>query len=162
MTGWLDEAIERSSGPVLDFLTELRATLEEVQPAALDAERSGVSTRGKLTELRLAHAHDERWSIWAELGETSVALGFGDVHEHIGKEWSGDRERSWTTVAVDLVADILRGQVEVVTTYRGAAVASVTHRRVGGGDLGTTGFLAALKVWRPKRTEVERVDFGAR
>ena len=161
MTGWLDEAIERSSGPVNDFLRELKEMLEQVRPAALDVERSGVFTRGDdVTELRIAHAREPRWSIWAELGETSLALGFGDVHEHIGKEWSGDGERSWTTVAVDLIADILRGQVEVVTTYRGDAVASVTHRRVGGGkDLGTTGFLAALKVWRPKRTEVERVRF---
>jgi hypothetical protein len=89
-------------------------------------------------------------------------VGIDYVHEHFDVEWSADEERDWMTVAIDFIAELLRGEVEIVTTYRGDSPALVKHRRVGGKERGASVLLAGLKVWRPKRTEVERVDFEAR
>lgn len=162
MTAWLDPAVERSSGPVSDFLSELKEMLEHVRPAALDEAASSAEVRGEVVEVRLVHAREPDWSIWAEAEERSIVVGVAELHEHFGPEWSGDGERAWTTVAVDFVAELLRGEIEIHTTYRGKTPAAVRHRRVGEADeLGYTGTIAALVFWRPKRTEVEVVDFDA-
>ena len=66
---------------------------------------------------------------------------------------------------IDFIAEIMRGEIEIETTFRGKAAISVRHfnhyengKRM---PLGRTGFLAParLALWRPKRTEIERLSF---
>jgi hypothetical protein len=65
----------------------------------------------------------------------------------------------------DFIAEILRGEIEVVTTWRGETAVSVEHFNVDErGErhlLGHTGFLvpARLLFWRPTRTEAERISW---
>lgn len=162
MTSWLDPAIERSSGAVAEFLRELEAMLEHVRPAALDESASSASWDGRVAAVRLAHASEPDWTIWIEARHDEVVVGAAEMHEHFGAEWSGEEERPFTGVAVDFVAELLRGEVEIETTYRGRIPAAVRHRHVGEREeLGYTGTIAALMFWRPRRTEVEVVDFEA-
>ena len=66
---------------------------------------------------------------------------------------------------VDFVAEILRGEIEVETKFRGNSLVSVRHFNLDeSGErrpLGYTGFLvpARLLFWRAKRTETERLSF---
>ena len=66
---------------------------------------------------------------------------------------------------MDFVAEILRGEIEVETTFRGNAPISVRHfNRDASGtrhSLGYTGFLtpARLLLWQSKRTETETVSW---
>ena len=65
----------------------------------------------------------------------------------------------------DFVAEILRGQIEIETTFRGSSPIAVSHFRVeDGGErvpFGRTAFLAPARLffWAPKRVETERVSF---
>jgi hypothetical protein len=163
VTAWLDSAIERASGSVGDFLSELKRMIEHVRPAALDEARSSASADGRVAEVELVHAERPDWSVWAEAREDEIVVGVAELHEHFGAEWSADGERPFTTVAVDFIAELLRGEVEITTTYRGGTPAAVSHRLVDRPEpLGHTGTIAALMFWRPKRTTVERVSFDAR
>lgn len=165
MSHWLDGAIERTAGPVQGFLTELRSMLDQVRAADLDEESSEAKVASGRVELRLAHARDERWSIWVDAGDDSIIVGVARMHEHF-EPWLEDGSRSWSTQAVDMIAELLRGEIEIETTYRGDSVAAVRHCLVGEDGsrrkLGLTGFPAQLALWRTKRTEVERVSFGGR
>lgn len=165
---WLDDAIERTSGPVADFLRELLDMLAQVRPAALDEAACGVAPSPSGLRVTLAHAREERWSIWIEAGDDSIVVGIGEMHEHF-EPWRDELEgedRAWSTQAVDFIAELLRGEIEIHTTYRGDSVAKVNHyRREPDGSrtsFGLTGFTAAAAVWRPKRTEVERVSYDPR
>ena len=166
MTDWLDAAIERTTGPVAEFLRELKAMLDAVRPAALDHAACSV-TLGDEVEVRLAHTREERWTIWAAARRDSIVVGTGEMHEHFEpwREELADEERPWTTQAVDMIAELLRGEIEIRTTYRGDSVAHVEHYLIGEDgsreSFGTAGFTALLALWRPKRTEVERVSFDA-
>lgn len=164
MSHWLDDAIARTAGPLHRFLTELRSMLDHVRPAELDEQSSEAKVEPGRVELRLAHAREESWSIWVDAGEDSIVVGAAEMHEHF-EPWRDDEERSWTTQAVDMIAELLRGQIEIHTTYRGGSVARVRHYLVdedgGRREFGLTAFSAQLAFWRPKRTEVERVSFGA-
>lgn len=168
MAHWLDDAIERTSGPVADFLRELREMLALVQPAALDEAACSTSPSPSGLRVTLAHAREERWSIWIDAGDDSIVVGIAEMHEHFEpwREEFKDEERAWSTQAVDFVAELLRGEIEIHTTYRGNSVAKVNHYRLepdgSRTSFGVTGFTAAAAVWRPKRTEVERVSFDAR
>jgi hypothetical protein len=68
---------------------------------------------------------------------------------------------------VDRTPSILRGEIEVETEYRGRAVLRARHSLIEPGgsrqDLCTTGLirLALLMFWKPTRTEVRRISFGA-
>jgi hypothetical protein len=64
-----------------------------------------------------------------------------------------------------LHGELLRGEIEIETTFRGDTIAVVRHyNRDESGErslLGPTGFLSPgrLLIWRPQRVETERVTF---
>ena len=137
-----------------DFLRELREMLARVRPAALDGEPR-VSEEPPGTRVELVHAENPDWTIWALVGEGESVVGVAQLHEHL----------EHASEAVDMIAELLRGEIEIHTTYRGDAVATVRHYLVEADgtrrELGLTGTVGGLALWRPKRTEVERVSFGA-
>jgi hypothetical protein len=76
-----------------------------------------------------------------------------------------EENRPWTTQLVDFIAEILRGEIETETSFRGDTAVSVSHfNRDEEGRrnlLGHTGFLVPgrLFVWRRKRTVIERTSY---
>ncbi len=150
------------SGAPRAFYDELRAMLAEVRPSQLDLAAAVVKfDRG--VEVGLMHASRDEWSVWATIGDRDAMVGTGWVHEHFSP--GVDEDRPWTTQMVDFIAEILRGEVEVETTFRGKTAVAVRHfNRDEHGErqlLVQTGFLVPgrLAVWRPKRTTTERVSF---
>ena len=116
-------------------------------------------------DVELRHVTEADWMISAIVDSDGAMVGLGSVaHEHIEADEDG---RPWPSVAVDFIAEILRGETEVRTTYRGGAVLRATLLLIAPDgsrqELCTTGLIrpALLMFWKPTRTEVKRVSFGA-
>jgi hypothetical protein len=148
------------------FYDELRRMLAVVRPPRLSPDGTSVQFAGKAVEVALKHADRDDWSIWATVGELEAIVGTSYAHEHFfARAHTRREERPWTTEIVDYIAELLRGEIEVVTTLRGETAISVAHFNVderGGRQLlGQTGFLvpARLLLWRPKRAQTERISW---
>jgi hypothetical protein len=148
------------------FYYELRRMLAVARPPCLSPDGTSVEFTRKGVEVALTHADRPDWSIWATVGELEAIVGTGHIHEHfLARAQERPGERPWTTETVDFIAELLRGEIEVVTTLRGTRAISVEHFGVGErGErrlLGHTGFLvpARLLFWRPKRTQTERISW---
>ena len=140
--------------------------LAVVEPTAVDRERSRVTFDEEGVELHIAHAEHDDVAIWAGVSDDDAIVATGGVHEHFFAPGDGaDEERPWTTEVVDFVAEILRGQIEIETTFRGSGAIAISHFRVEDSgervSFGRTAFLspARLCFWAPKRVETERVSF---
>jgi hypothetical protein len=165
MGGQLPRAPASLAGPPRDFYDELLEMLAVVAPTRLDAGKSSVRFDDDGLELHLAHTEREDWSIWANVGDRDAIIGPSWTHEHFSPRDGANEERPWTTQMVDFIAELLRGQIEVETTFRGNTPVVVRHfNRDEQGQrvlLGHTGFLVPgrLAVWKPKRTVSDRVSF---
>ena len=140
--------------------------LADVKPKRVDLRTSSARFDRKGVEVNLVHADRHDWAIWASVGDSDAIVGTSYAHEHFFPPPEGVAEdRPWTTQIVDFIAEILRGEIEVVTNFRGNSPISVRHFNLGESgersSLGYTGFLtpARLLCWRPKRTETERLSF---
>jgi hypothetical protein len=140
--------------------------LEALRPARLDGSTSKATFDSEAVEVDLRHEDRTDWGIWATVGARDAIVGTHYAHEHFFAPKSGDvEERPWTTQIVDFIAEILRGEVEVETTFRGDTPIAVRHFNLGpSGDrqpLVDTGFLvpARLFFWRTKRTTTERLSY---
>jgi hypothetical protein len=165
MTTALPEAPAALEGAPRAFYDELLRMLSVVQPM-LDEQESWAKFDRKGVEVNLVHAERTDWAIWATVGKRDAIAGTSWAHEHFFAPDEGDPEpRPWTTEIVDFVAEILRGEIETETTFRGGSVLSVRHfNRDEHGErksLGRTVFLppARLLIWLPKRVERERMSF---
>jgi hypothetical protein len=144
---------------------ELWRFLEQSRPTKLDRARSAVSvvsqSWGREVEFRLAHADGSKADLLLVVQGVEATLYWISMHEHITPE-DGTPDRPWTTVAVDAVAAVLRGEYEVEEVRRrGRLVKSRLIDRPTGRVLGVTGGLFAWM--RPGRSVVgpgERLDFG--
>ena len=166
MSGTLPAPPDALRGPPRAFYDELLKMLDVVQPARVDVAKSSVRFDDDGVEVTIAHADRDDWSILATVGDDDAIVAVSDVHEHFSPPSSGGaEERSWTTQTVDFVAEVLRGEIEIESTFRGGSPAYVRHfNRAENGErnlLGHTGVLhpGRLLVWRPKRTETIRVSF---
>ena len=165
MTDVLPDGPATLSGPPRAFYDELRVMLAEIRPAQLDLGAAVVKfDRG--VEVGLPHGTREDWVIWATIGDRDAIVGTAWAHEHFcAPEPGAVEQRPWTTQVVDFIAEILRGEVEVETTFRGKTPVAVRHyNRDETGDrqlLVDTGFLVPgrLALWRPKHTTTERISF---
>jgi hypothetical protein len=144
------------------FYDELRRMLEGVQAAQVDPRRSSAKFDNNGVEVVFVHLNRKDWTVWATVGDREAIVATLGAHEHFFAPSDGaHEERPWTTEIVDFVAEILRGQIEVETTYRGRAPISVRHFNLDTSgkrhQLGHTGFLtpARLFLWQSKRTETE-------
>jgi hypothetical protein len=148
------------------FYDELREMLAVVQPTQVDAAGLSVKFDKHSVELELVHAERDDWRIWATISERTAIVSTSWAHEHFFPPSRGEvEERPWTTQMVDFIAEFLRGEIEIETTFRGDTPISVRHfNRDEHGErnlLGHTGFLVPgrLFVWKAKRTETERASF---
>jgi hypothetical protein len=145
------------------FYDEIRRMLEIVRPREL--EHVGVSFDNGGVDVTLRHAREADWSIDAMVDSNGAVVHVGPVaHEHFDADEGG---RPWAMIAVDYIAELLRGEIEIETEYRGRAVLRARqflvdpdgHRH----ELSMTGLLrpALLMFWKPTRTDVKRVTYGA-
>ena len=148
------------------FYDELRRVLAVVEAPQLSTEKASIRFDKKGLDVDLIHASRDDWGIWATVGDRDAIVSTSYAHEHFfADEQSASEDRPWTTKIVDFIAEVLRGEVEVRTTFRGGSPIFVDHFNLDeSGErnlLGHTGFLvpARLMVWRPKRTETERLSF---
>lgn len=144
--------------------------LDVVQPQALDLDRSHVITSGHGwaqydAEFRLAHSDGPEADITVAVGSEEALLSWLMAHEHVYAD-DGDAERPWTTVIVDAVAALLRGEHEVRDHYRGDRLVktSVHDTLLGDRHVSTSGSLSGLLpiLRRVDRVERRTVDFRCR
>ncbi|HXV96176.1 MAG TPA: hypothetical protein VD695_06475 [Gaiellaceae bacterium] len=166
MTGVLPEPPRELDGAPRAFYEELLRMLATIRPARIDADESSAKFDDDGVEVLLAHAERAEWIIWASVGEDDAIAGAGWAHEHFFAPEPGETNgRPWTTEIVDFLAELLRGEIEIRTTYRGDSPITVSHwsrdERGEPGLVWKTTFLtpARLLVWQPKRTETERLSF---
>jgi hypothetical protein len=164
--GALPDPPESLAGPPRAFYDEMRRMLADVKPGRVDPSTSAARFDRKGVEVELVHADRHDWTIWATVGDRDGIVSTSYAHEHFFAPAEGEaEERSWTTQMVDFIAEILRGEIEVETDFRGNSLLAVRHfnlnERGERSPLGYTGFLvpARLLFWRPKRTETERLSF---
>ena len=159
-------SVETASAAVTEVLRELMTMLDTVQPTAMDRARSHVVAQGHgwaeyEVEILLAHQHDHDEDITLAVGADGALLSWLGTHDHVYPH-DGSRERPWTTVVVDAVAAILRGEYEVIEHYRGDNLVKTTvHDAVEGRTLTTIGSLVSLLPFRRvDRVERRSVRFG--
>jgi hypothetical protein len=132
------------------FYDGVRAVVDALQPAEVDAERMEVDFGDGGVAVTFPHAHEPEWVLAAQVSRRAAVVFAGPVTEHFSDAPGAD----WTRPAVELVARVLRGEVEVPIVLRGDTVVRVGDERVWSPG--------ALALWRPTRTEVVRMDFGSR
>jgi hypothetical protein len=138
-----------------------------VQPTEVDPAGVKLDFSDGGLDLTLAHRSQARWLIGATLDQNGAIVFAGDYHEHFNESDCDESERTWTGQAVDFLAEVLRGQFEVESLYRGRAllrtrgfVYSPEGEREFIEEVGSLR-LGWLAFWRDKRTEIARFDFGA-
>jgi hypothetical protein len=132
------------------FYDGIRTVVAELRPADLDAERVEVDFGDGGVAITFPHAREPEWTLAAQVSRRAAVVFAGPITEHFDDAPGED----WTAPAVDLVARILRGEVEVPVVLRGDTIVRVGAERVWSPG--------ALALWRPARVELIRMDFGAR
>jgi hypothetical protein len=114
--------------------------------------------------IHLAHETDSRYDVRVFAQRGWVSVWVGDAHDDFNPDDPRKEQRRWTAVAVDFIAEVLTGQVDVEATFRGKDVVSTRlwrrdHETGNFRSLGYVGFLtlARLRLWHPKRVERYRI-----
>src|SRR4051812_38734626 len=105
------------------FYARLRAARSELQPA--DVYPAGLEMRFGDGGAGIAHPplREPEWGLGAQVSRRAAVVFAGPVTEHFSDAAGGD----WTDAAADLVARVLRGDLQVPVVLRGRTVV-----RVGG------------------------------
>ena len=156
----------------LRVVAELVSMLDRAQPTLLDRQRSAIDAAGHHwpeydLRIRLLHQEDADAEVTIAVSDQGAVVSWVSTHEHVDPE-DGTDERPWTTVVVDLVAAVLRGEYVVETRYKRDR--PVQARILDMIDpeaprlVSTTGTL--LSSWLPwprvTRTEQRRLSYGTR
>jgi hypothetical protein len=119
LADWMRVADEPTTASQRAVLDELAAMLDQLRPAGLDRSRSQLSrstTKGARGQsavvITLEHRTRNDWSVEINIEPTSAVIRWLSAHEHI-EEHDGWDARPWTSVVVDAIAAILRGDYEV-------------------------------------------------
>jgi hypothetical protein len=147
-----------------EFRAELERMLERVRPRRLDATRSSLA--GEAGTFLLAHDRHPGWDVDVVVGLDEIIVSAAGAHEHFLSDWiDPDAEAPHAARAVEFIAAIMRGRVEVERAYRGPFLTRINHYRVTGRPeysvrtVLLTG--AQLLVFLRRRIERERPEFGA-
>jgi hypothetical protein len=108
-----------ATGAQQAVLDELAAMLDALAPAGLDRSRSHLvwspatsDSKPLQAQITLEHVSQPAWQIRVEVEAACAVIYWLSVHEHVDEDdaWL---DRPWTSVVVDAVAAILRGEYEV-------------------------------------------------
>ncbi|HZD02418.1 MAG TPA: hypothetical protein VFA46_20170 [Actinomycetes bacterium] len=152
---------------------ELGAMLDDYRPARLDRKASSIQATGHgwtldhTIAVQLAHADDPDAMIELAVGTGEVIVSWLTAHEHLYADEDSPDGRPWPGRVVDLVAAVLRGELEVEDTYRGRWLVKTRIIDVAGPAgprvLVTTGSLLG---WLPRpgarQVERRRISWGVR
>lgn len=151
-------------------MAQLAKALNHLRPASLDRHRSTICASGhgwlmdNSVVAHLAHASEPDSDVDIVVGDREAIISWSTAHEHVYPE-DGDRQRPWTTVVIDAVAAILRGEYLIEEHWRGERLIKVRLIDKAGSDerhLSTTGSLLGwLPSRRPDRIERRVVSFDA-
>ncbi len=151
----------------LSVIHELVRMLDETQPQLLDQRRSHVRSSGDRTvEIELAHQTESDCDVSVAVDSDQAVVSWLSAHEHVD-ESDAVAGRPWTTVVVDVVHSVLRGEYEVENHYWRKRLLRTkiidTGDPAGPRVMEEQGPLLALLPW-PRVTHVarRRVDFGLR
>lgn len=168
LTDWFRTVEPGSPAPAQQaFLDELGQMLDAYKPALVDRSRSSITRRAKAStiEVRLAHRNEPDAAILVGVSPDEATVVWLTGHEHIDAREAEGASRPWTTVAVDAVAGILRGDYEVEDTYRGKR--RVKTRIIDAADpdgpraIAETGSLLGwVPAREPARVERRQIGFG--
>ncbi len=152
---------------------ELGTMLDDYRPAHLDPNASSIQATGHgwtldhTIAVQLVHADDADAMIELAVGTGEVIMSWLTAHEHVYADDDSLDGRPWAGRVVDMVAAVLRGELEVEDTYRGRWL--VKTRIIDVADpaglrvLATTGSLLS---WLPRpgarRVERRRIFWGVR
>jgi hypothetical protein len=131
------------------FYDRLREAWQELRPADVDPAGVEVDFGDGGVGVTVPHVREPEWVLGAQVSRRAAVVFAGPMTRHFSDAAGGD----WTRAVADLVARVLRGDVEVPLVLRGATVVRVGDERVWSPG--------ALAFWRPVRTETLRMDFGA-
>lgn len=148
------------------FLTELAVMLGALRPSLINRSQSTIKQDARGIEVEIAHQRDVDASISISIDEGGAIVAWLSAHEHIFPD-DATKERSWMTVTVDAIAEVLCGEYVIEDHYRGKRL--LKTRIIDVGDpaheqvMETIGTPLALIPWPgERRTERRRIDFGAR
>jgi hypothetical protein len=170
----LSDWIQTSDGPANDAqraaLEELGAMLDHVAPEGLDRtqshlawSRSVVDSPQMTAEVTLEHVNHPDWRVELHVHPRGAVVYWLSAHEPVDEHDDSD-DRIWTSVVIDAVAAILRGEYEVEEVRRLGQWCKTTVIDMADPDsprsLGST-----LPLWAwllrpfPATTTRDRVDF---
>ena len=132
------------------FYDGVREVVADLRPADVDTARMEIDFGDGGVAVTFPHVSEPEWVLAAQVSRRAAIVFAGPLTEHFREVPGAD----WTRPAVNLVARVLRGDVEVEVGMRGPAIVRVGDERVWNAG--------ALALWRPLRTEVVRMDFGVR
>ncbi|CAN5766683.1 hypothetical protein BH23ACT12_BH23ACT12_04870 [soil metagenome] len=152
----------------VETIRELVHMLNRVRPTKLDRLKSSIrSTHGwhdiQGLEVRLEHTTDEESFVSIAIDGEQAIISWLSSHEHVFPQDS-DGRRSWTSIVVDAVAAILRGEYEVEEVYRGQRLTKVRVRdKVRSGRIVSgTATIDALCPWPRRHTVTRCIDWEHR
>lgn len=138
--------------------------LELVGPDRLAVQRSSVERDDGDLEVTLAHADRDDWTVVIAVTGEEAIVYFRAAHERFGRWAEDEQDVAWTQRAVDFVAALLRGEVQVDALWSGEDLLRARHSRRGSeGDVvkrGSALYFSPgwLMPWRMRRTS-ERPTF---
>jgi hypothetical protein len=170
----LKDWLQTMDGPANDaqqaVLEELGAMLDDLAPEGLDRSRSRLVWSSSATdppdmtaEVTLEHVSRPDWAVEIHVHPRGAVVYWLSAHEPVDEHDAWD-DREWTSVVVDAVAAILRGDYEVEEVTRlgrwyETRVIDIVDR-AGPRPLGST-----LPLWAmvlrlfPAKTTRKRIDF---
>ncbi|MBN9609850.1 MAG: hypothetical protein J0I11_11110 [Actinobacteria bacterium] len=150
------------------ILDELVALLDLLDPQLMDRDHSSISARDRargdrIVTLQIKHVSDPSATVCVDVSGAGAVVGWLGTHEHVDAT-DGDASRPWTSVVVDVVAAVLRGEYEVERVHRGRRLIR-TRVRDAVRDGSVVSETVSLPGWLPlgrSSTQVQRIDFGVR
>jgi hypothetical protein len=131
------------------FYDGVRTVVADLRPADIDPERMEIDFGDGGVAVTFPHVREPEWVLAAQVSRRAAVVFAGPVTEHFSDAPGAD----WTRPAVELLARVLRGELDVPVVLRGEAIVRVGDERVWSPG--------ALAFWRPTRVEHIRMDFGA-
>lgn len=141
-----------------DLADHLSAMFALVNPHQLDPVRSSVSSEND--HVLIAHQTRREWDIHVLVSSDEVRVEVAGAHEHFFRsDPNAQSSRPWTMEAVDFIAELLHGEVEIRRHYRGRFLTKVAHQNSLGTQVTVCLTPAAFLFFLPRRVTRTRPNY---